>query len=551
MRSPTAALLWEIWARHRSTIAAIGVPTFAARVVHFLDTGGGAIKAGADPSPLPVLLAMIAFSLLLGVFNYTESNGSRGLGRFPRRLFALPVTSLKLVAVPLIAGIVSMEVLYLLWKEPLSRVESMSAPFSAALLAAMVVFYLWALWTFESMGSLRLFMLGVIVVALFLIGVLPSFPPAPPPAWRSELFLTGLLAGLSVVVFLLTWRHVARLRSGGERIDYRAESFFGWVAEAMPKRQRAFTNPAAAQFWFEWRASGIVLPALVGAVLIVFVLPMSWWVRSDASNTFGLVLAALAAPVVLAIPVGMAFSKPTFWSDDLALPSFVAVRPLSSEDLVAVKVKVAAMSAGLAWLLVLVCLLVWLSVWGTLDGLSFFAIQLWAFHEHSVAAVYGIVILVAVALVFLTWRSLVSRLWSGLSGIRRRFAGSVLATVVLVVAGLAFDADRFPDWLVGDPARFVPLVWMASGAVLAKYWIAAYAWRDAAPRFFRLYALVWLAGTASFLALGMVAWGMLRIYVPVDVERVRSSVILLALLLVPLARVGLAPSSLARNRHRV
>ena len=50
---------------------------------------------------------------------------------------------------------------------------------------------------------------------------------------------------------------------------------------------------------------------------------------------------ALAAPVVLAVPVGIAFSKPTFWSEDLAVPSFVAVRPLSSEDLVATKVKVA------------------------------------------------------------------------------------------------------------------------------------------------------------------------------------------------------------------
>jgi hypothetical protein len=41
-----------------------------------------------------------------------------------------------------------------------------------------------------------------------------------------------------------------------------------------------------------------------------------------------------------------------------------------------------------------------------------------------------------------------------------------------------------------------------------------------------------------------------RTYVPIDVDRLRSVVILLALMVVPLARVGLAPSWLARNRHR-
>ena len=37
---------------------------------------------------------------------------------------------------------------------------------------------------------------------------------------------------------------------------------------------------------------------------------------------------------------------------------------------------------------------------------------------------------------------------------------------------------------------------------------------------------------------------------PLDVDRARTVVILLALLAVPLARVGLAPFWLARNRHR-
>ena len=547
MRSPTIALLWEIWRRHWSTVAVIGGLTVVGRLVDVLESRR---NAGAESSPLTTLLAMVAFLLLFAVFNYTESGGVRGVGQFPRRLFTLPVTSLHLVAVPMLAGITSIELLYLLWMEPLSRDGSARAPFVAILLAAFVVFYLCALWTLERAGSLRLVMFGVIAIAVFAIGILPSFPPNPPPWWRLEIALAGLVAGLAVIAFLLAWRHVARLRDGGGRSAHRAGSLFNWIVEATPTRRTAFANPAAAHFWFEWRTSGLVLPALVGGVLLVVVIPMSWLMRSNAGDTFRLLLAALAAPVVLAVPVGIAFSKPTFWSEDLAVPAFVAALPLSSEDLVATKVRVAAMSAVLSWLVVLVHLTVWLSSWGNLDALSLLALQLWAFHGQSVAAVYGIAVLVAFAGMFLTWRFLVSRLWSGLSGRRPLFVASVVAIVVLVIAGLVFDADRLPGWLLDDPARLAPVVWIAAIAVIAKYWIAAYAWRIVTPRYLRVYLLFWLAGTASCLAFGIVVWGVVRIYLPVDVDRLRSLVILVALLAVPLARVGLAPASLTHNRHR-
>lgn len=550
MRSPTTALLWEIWWQHRWTVAVIGVLTVAGRLVDFLDTGGRAGDAGAESSPLTTLLKMIAFLFLFGALNYTESSGDRGLGRFPRRLFTLPVTSLRLVTVPLLAGIASIELLYLLWLDPLSRGVSASAPFIAVLLAALIVFYLWVLWALERVGSLRLIILGVIAVALFFIGMLPSFPPTPSPPWRSEIVLAGLVAGLAVVAFLLAWRHVAQLRVGGGRSAHRAESLFGWIAEATPTRRRAFANPAAAHFWFEWRSSGMVLPVLVGGVLLVVIIPMSWLGRGNAEDTFRLLLAALAAPIMLAVPVGIAFSKPTFWSEDLAVPAFVAVRPLSSEDLVAIKVKVAAVSTVLSWAVVVVFLTVWLSLWANLDPLSRLAIQLWAFHGRSIAAVYGIAALVVIAGMFLTWRFLVSRLWSALSGMRPMFVGSVVAIVVLITAGLAYDARRLPGWLLGDPARLAPVVWIAAVSVIAKYWLAAYAWRGVASHYLRVYLLLWLAATASFLTLAIVVWGIVRIYLPVDVDRLRSVVVLLALLAVPLARLGLAPSWLARNRHR-
>jgi hypothetical protein len=93
-------------------------------------------------------------------------------------------------------------------------------------------------------------------------------------------------------------------------------------------------------------------------------------------------------------------------------------------------------------------------------------------------------------------------------------------------------------------------VWIIVIALCVKGSLAVYIWRRVSRRYGHAYLLIWLVGTASFLALGMVVWGIVRTGLWFDADRLRTAVILLAMLGVPLARVGLAPSSLARNRHR-
>ena len=530
MRSATSALLWEIWHRHRPVVAGIVGLTIVGRLLYL----------SPRSSLLVDLLAMLSFLLLFGVFNYT----------FPRRLFTLPVSSLRLVVVPMLTGIVSVELLYLLWMEPLSRGGSASRPFVAVLLGALIVFYQTVLWTLELLGPLRLVVVGAVSVIVFGIGLWPSFPPSPPPPWRSEDTLAALVAFAAIMAFLLAWRHVVRVRCGGGRAPLRLERLIASVAAAIPTRRRAFPSPMDAHFWFEWRCSGLVLPILVGGVIVVIIGPLSWLARADAADSFRVLLGTLAMPIVLAIPVGMAFAKPTFWSEDLSVPPFVAVLPLTDETIVAIKVKVAIASAVVSWLLVLSFVGIWFPLWANLDSVSRFAIQLWAFHGHSVAAVYGLAALIVIAGMFLTWRFLVSRLWSGVSGRRALFIASAMSVVFLAIAGVAFDADRLPRWLLQDPARMAAVVWIVSAAVAVKYWLAAYAWRRVSARYARQYLLVWGTGTMCLALLAVLLWRVMRIYVALDIYRFQSLMILLSLLAVPLARVGLAPSSLSRNRHR-
>ena len=545
MRSPTAALLWEIWRRNRIAVAVIVAATFAGRLLDYAE------QPTDDPSSLIALLWMVSFLFLFGVFSYTESSGTRGIGSFPRRLFTLPVSSLRLVAIPVLTGIASVELLYLLWLGPLSRGGSLSTPFVAVLLGASMVLFQAVFWMLERLGPLRLMIAGAVIVLVYGVGLLPSWPPSPPPPWRSEAAVGTVVAALAVVVFLLAWRHIIRLRrGGGGRSAYRLEPLIASTAGAWPRHRAPFASPAAAQFWFEWRCSGLVLPVLVGGVLVAVVAPFSWFSRGDASGSLRLLLGTLATPIMLAIPVGMAFARPTFWSEDLSVPAFVAIRPLTDEQIVAIKMKVAAASVAISWLLTVSFVGLWLSLWANVDALSQLAIQWWAFHEHSPLSVYGTVALILCAGVVLTWRSLVSRLWSGLSGSRPLFMASVMSAVLVVIAGMVFAADRLPGWVLDDPARMAGVLWLLSIAVVAKCWLAACSWRRVSARHLRQYLLVWGGATTCLLTLTMLLWGVARIHVALDTCRFQGFMILVALLAVPLGRVGLAPSCLARNRHR-
>ena len=122
MRSPTAALLWEIWRRNSQAMWMLVGVTIVSWLADFTARGGRSPPSAGGPGPLNELLAMFSFLLLFGIFSYTESSGDTGIGRFPHRLFTLPVSSLLLVAVPVVAGIVAVELLYLAW---MGRLTSM------------------------------------------------------------------------------------------------------------------------------------------------------------------------------------------------------------------------------------------------------------------------------------------------------------------------------------------------------------------------------------------------------------------------------------------
>src|SRR5207244_11520880 len=124
-------------------------------------------------------------------------------------------------------------------------------------------------------------------------------------------------------------------------------------SDFLPKRDKVFASPGAVQVWFEWRRCGLVLPRLVAGLLSLLVVPFSWYARNESGATLWILAWTLGMPVILAAAVGKAFSRADFWSSELSIPEFVAVRPLSEDDMVAIRLKVVAVSTTIAWFLVL------------------------------------------------------------------------------------------------------------------------------------------------------------------------------------------------------
>jgi hypothetical protein len=356
----------------------------------------------------------------------------------------------------------------------------------------------------------------------------------------------------------VSWRYVARQRSGsaaGGALKDR-EAFASCVSSRLPRRSKPFGSPAAAQFWFEWRRSGHVLPFYVGLLLMVVFVPISIYASREADSTLRILGAALAMPIILALPIGKGFSKPDFWSKDMTLTSFLAVRPLGTYDLVMIKAKVAACSAFISWLLVFVFLSIWIPAGANIDSLRQLRVRLYAIAGSEISGSLIFALSIAAGL-FLTWRFLVNGLWLGLRGNRMFYASSAIPYAVLPAAGLiglmviGQEKQSIFAWMFQNREGVLTgALWIAAAALVVKFSLSVLAWRRVPAKQVWQYLTVWICGTCCLIALAILVWDGLRPMLPPDVNRLQVLLILVAVSTMPLGRLGMASMTLARNRHR-
>ncbi len=548
MRSPITALTWEIWHRgRRPAIVVLACVAFCAIINRIIPDTNHTLF-----STVFGVLMVLSFAFLLALLNCTEFNSTREWNGFPYRLFVLPVPTWQLVAVPMLIGLIVVESFYFVWIKLVWTHDQIVQPeWYAVVLGAYLTYYQMTLWSLAGFRILRTIVLSVGGVSGILVAFLPAFGrfSSDPSPWLSASRLIPVVSATIPIAFIIAWIAVARQRHGGGRRRNWAKALIEWVADSLPRRTKDFSSPAAAQFWFEWRRTGLLLPAAVGFALLAVIAPLSWKFRSEPQFTMTALCWIIAIPIVLGIILGKGFARVDFYSRNLSVPSFLAVRPMSAMEIVAAKLKVAAVSVFITWLLVAAFLALWLSFWANTSQLKPPLFEFRYFYPHSWRI---IIVFCFIGLVVLTWRCMINEMWSGHTGRPLYYFGSIGSQVIvplillLACAIMSDDIDKFiklhPQFLKSVLIQIVG--WALAVLVVAKVWFAASTWSKVDPRRTRQYLILWVIGTLFLITLAFLARPVM------DTERQSHIYLLLALLLFPFARVGAVPRSLEKNRAR-
>jgi hypothetical protein len=258
----------------------------------------------------------------------------------------------------------------------------------------------------------------------------------------------------------------------------------------------------------------------------------------------------LGLPVVLAGAVGPGLGRfNPFWIKDRGVITFVAIRPLSSSQIVRAKFVVAARSALLTWAISLLVSVLWILLSDNLDRAIKLIRDILDMYPGRRAIV--IIALANLLLPALIWKQMTDGFAAVLSG--RRWIAAMPAwiytagVIVMVAVGL---------WAVNHPARlswlfFILSILVVLGAVM-KGALAIVGFRSV----LRSRLMTWRAVIAVlglWLVLTGCGIGLAALLLPMPAPSTPVSWPVLALgigLFVPLVRFPVATRALEWNRHR-
>ncbi|MEO5763357.1 MAG: PHB depolymerase family esterase [Vicinamibacteria bacterium] len=545
MRSPVSAIAWEFRQRHRLALITLAIYVAVLTLFWIFVLGPDRPLRLFPPNGLAATLVVpfsTTFMYLLAVFSFgLDGDMAARPSIYPNRMFTLPVTTSALAGWPMLLGGTAVAGLWLCASLFFRSAGGQDVPLIwPALLGA--VFLAWTQvlsWSSYPLPGLR------IVAAVLWLASLDAAVILAVEYEISELRLVAMLLPQLPLAYFAARFVVARARRGyvpdWSGVFARA---FQFVRLRGP-RAKSFRSPESAQLWFEWRQEGWILPLSVLMVL-PFELGFLYICRNEPPvMTFEALLLVLLTPPFLAGFAGAIAGGAGREGSDARGAMFRATRPLTSAALVAAKFRMAMWSTLLTWLLVLVSLEIGLkhsASWPRVAGWISDTIDV-AGRPH--AAVLSLLIIAG--LLASTWKQLVQSLYIRLAGRDWLVRTSVVMRLsMLVVLFPLLDSFFRKEGVFA----FVWDNWPWALAVLVVLKMSAANW--ILPRLHRSHVITdrtLLTGTASWLALVLLLYGLLVWLISTPPLVPRYGPILLAILSVPLARISAAPLALAWSRH--
>jgi hypothetical protein len=544
MRSPAAAIAWEFRQRHRwAFIALLVYLSLLAMIKLVVLERAVSIHLDSPESFAFVVVVPLTATLtyFLAVFTYgLDGDIAARQSMYPARMFTRPLTTATLAGLPMLYGAAAMMILWLATRLSALWPSEIAVPIVwPALLAASLLAWTQALtWMPYPLPGLR------IIVTVLWLGTIEAIALVALHFQAHESVMVWIVAPQVPLAYLVARFAVARARRG-DVPDWRgAFAFRTQVASTQSRRRGHFRSPASAQAWFEWRRNGRSLPAWI-AILLPVELALLWGAVDASALVFEVLLIVILTPPFMATFAAATVSKSSpDASASYGVTPFMATRPLTNGELIVAKLRMTVWSTASAWLLVLIAVPLALA----LSGTSAIVLDRW----HDFSEMVGIpratvaLLLVLWGCIASTWKQLVQSLYIGLTGRESLIKGIVFLTLVLL-----FLVGPLAEWVVdnghvGELWSALPLIFavLVCFKMIAATWIGVRVFhgRLVSDRAFVAGAALW--SVAVLTLYGVLVWLLDTPHFP------HYLLMLLAILMIPLARLSAAPLALASNRHR-
>lgn len=513
MRSPALTLFGSLWGRSRTILLIVLIGIAGAYALLWLaDARGLRPDAGEASEDFIVAVLLISLPALVAAAAVVlvNSDTEQLSIAVPTRLLRLPLATWKLSLVLVAFGMLAVGGVALAGMLPALALLNVDFPWWVPVLAAAPVAPLVQLWAFAfGNASPRVALVSFVLY----FGVVTSVVRQPffVRLANESAFALNLAVALAffAVVFSAVWAVIRVQRRGGWEASLPARA----VASSTTRARKPFRTARAAQFWYEWRQFGMLLPVyVVGTALAYFLgLPLVVglfritdvtgessaeplffidWFSSAQFITGGVGFAAFVGGLIVG---GVLFMRGGHWNSQ---SNYLLTRPLSLARISNARLFVIASSAllALAGLLALVgSLELFTNLRGDTTGIGFFLHQGYEQLPRWVA---------------------VSIFFSGLLLMIWTCAWSTGYVYVLGIAVAIIVPPLALDWLAAlvglqsvDDAKelmaaMLPwLQWAVAGVVLLGY--LALAWRANAKRLMHpavpwVSAAAWLAYSYGF-----------------------------------------------------
>ncbi len=431
-RTPTGAMLWEIWGRHKVNFLGQGVALAASAFFVHCKEHGASNSFGEVLAQLSCICFLGALPCLLVCFGHIEVDARGVQLAFPGRLLFKPVSTARLVLVPMLFGGAVTVTTFAIWTELVLRHLVTITASDLLWISTVLLSFLWWMQALAwGLSLLKGRMLVVVIVAVihFLAWHLPQMPTSALSAWQWPILATLLVSAVPAA-----WIGLKLMRQGRWEGPSRISMLWSRLRFARARgRRKEFASAFGAQFWLEWRRQGLLLPGISGGMaflLFPFILKCFQWAGADTAPP-GVTLGVLILPLVSSGLLAPALARFDRLRPTAELPVYIAVRPMTNGGFVMAKLAMALATSALTWLVTLASACFWLAL---IEKATLFSKAGLVTPYGTLAFMTGCVPL-WLLLVIWTWKNLVTGIGAGLTGRGWIVAAFSLWTLYVVYVG--------------------------------------------------------------------------------------------------------------------